>query len=134
MLTNLDYDDFPTEDMQYVDKEEIKNIEDDVISSESKKEGSLQSAINQLQESEKTIGSLRLELQTLKELNRILEEQVQNHAFINVDLDTQLTETELKEANHKVLALEVELENKNQYCEELETRCVELQLQLERYP
>ena len=41
---------------------------------------------------------LRLELQTLKELNRMLEEQVQNHAFINADLDTQLTETELKEA------------------------------------
>jgi len=55
--------------MQYVDKEEIKNIEDDVISSESKKEGSLQSAINQLQELEKTISSLRLELQTLKEFN-----------------------------------------------------------------
>ncbi|KAG4403777.1 hypothetical protein GLYMA_01G188200v4 [Glycine max] len=134
VLTNSDCHDVPTEEMQYVDKEEIKNIEDKVISSESEKEaleGRLQSAINQLQESEKTIGSLRLELQTLKELNRILEEQVQNHAFINVDLDTQLTETELKEANHKVLALEVELENKNQYCEELETRCVELQLQLE---
>ena len=136
MLTNLDYDDFPTEDMQYVDKEEIKNFEDKVISSKSEKkalEGRLQSAINQLQESEKTINNFKLELQTLKELNRILEEQVQNHAFINVDLDTQLTETELKEANHKVLALEVELENKNQYCEELETRCIELQLQLERY-
>ena len=115
MLTNSDCHDVPTEEMQYVDKEEIKNIEDEVISSESEKEGRLQSAINQLQESEKTIGSLRLELQTLKELNRMLEEQVQNHAFINADLDTQLTETELKEANHKVLALEVEVENKNQY-------------------
>ncbi|KAG4386484.1 hypothetical protein AAZX31_11G052600 [Glycine max] len=131
VLTNSDCHDVPTKDMQYVDKEEIKNIEDEVISSESEKEGRLQSAINQLQESEKTIGSLRLELQTLKELNRMLEEQVQNHAFINADLDTQLTETELKEANHKVLALEVEVENKNQYCEELETRCIELQLQLE---
>ena len=40
--------------MQYVDKEEIKNIEEKVISSESKKEaleGRLQSFINQLQES-----------------------------------------------------------------------------------
>ncbi|KAL3019232.1 hypothetical protein AAZX31_05G071400 [Glycine max] len=73
--------------------------------------------IEQLSCLSKTIGSLRLELQTLKELNRIIEEQ--------------LTDTELKEANHKVLALEVELENKNQYCEELETRCIELQLQLE---
>ncbi|RDY09689.1 Filament-like plant protein 7 [Mucuna pruriens] len=133
-LTNSDCHDVPTKEMRYVDKEEFKNIKDKVISSESEKEaleGRLQSAINQLQESEKTIGSLRLELQTLKELNRILEDQIQNHACINANLDTQLTETELKEANHKVLALEVELENKNQYCEELETRCVELQLQFE---
>jgi len=136
-LTNSDCHDVPTKEMPYVDKEEIKNIEDKAISSESEKEaleGMLQSASKQLQESEKTIGSLRLELQTVKELNRILEDQVQNHAIINEDLDTQLTETELQEANHRVLALEVELENKNQYCEELETRCVELQLQFERYP
>ncbi|KAG5032429.1 hypothetical protein JHK82_016012 [Glycine max] len=107
--------------MQYVDKEEIKNFEDKVISSKSEKkalEGRLQSAINQLQESEKTINNFKLELQTLKELNRILEEQVQNHAFINVDLDTRLTKTNLKEANHKVFALKVELKNKNQYCED----------------
>ncbi|KAG5020102.1 hypothetical protein JHK87_015957 [Glycine soja] len=118
---SIDYDDFPTEDMQYVDKEEIKNFEDKVISSKSEKkalEGRLQSAINQLQESEKTINNFKLELQTLKELNRILEEQVQNHAFINVDLDTRLTKTNLKEANHKVFALKVELKNKNQYCED----------------
>ncbi|KAL9327645.1 hypothetical protein ACSQ67_002648 [Phaseolus vulgaris] len=133
-LTNSDCHDVPTKEMPYVDKEEIKNIEDKVISSESEKEaleGMLQSATNQLQESEKTIGGLRLELQTVKEVNRILEDQIQNHEFINADLDTQLTETELQEANHRVLALEVELENKNQYCEELETRCVELQLQFE---
>ncbi|KAK7406524.1 hypothetical protein VNO78_08151 [Psophocarpus tetragonolobus] len=133
-LINSDCHDVPTEEMQYIDKEEFKNIEDKTISSESEKEAleeRLQSVMNQLQESEKTIGSLRLELQTLKELNRILEDQIQHHVFINEDLDTQLTETELREANHKVLAFEVELENKNQYCEELETRCVELQLQLE---
>jgi len=135
-LTNSDCHGVPTEEMPYVDKEEIKNIEDKVISSESEKEaleGMLQSATNQLQESEKTVGSLRLELETVKELNRMLEDQVQNHAFINEDLETQLTETELQEANHRVLALEVELESKNQYCEELETKCVELQLQFERY-
>ncbi|QCD91347.1 Filament-like plant protein [Vigna unguiculata] len=133
-LTNSDCHGVPTEEMPYVDKEEIKNIEDKVISSESEKEaleGMLQSATNQLQESEKTVGSLRLELETVKELNRMLEDQVQNHAFINEDLETQLTETELQEANHRVLALEVELESKNQYCEELETKCVELQLQFE---
>ncbi|WVZ09891.1 hypothetical protein V8G54_014421 [Vigna mungo] len=133
-LTDSDCHGVPTEEMPYVDKEEIKNIEDKVMSSEYEKEaleGMLQSATNQLQEFEKTIGSLRLELQTVKELNRILEDQVQNHAFINEDIDTQLAETELQEANHRVLALEVELESKNQYCEELETKCVELQLQFE---
>ncbi|XP_020217109.1 filament-like plant protein 7 [Cajanus cajan] len=133
-VTNLDCHDVPSKEVRYVDKEELVNIKDKVISSESEQEaleGRLQSATNQLQESEKTIGSLRLELQTLKELNRIYEDQMQNHALIKEDLNTQLTETELKEANHKVLALEVELENKSQYCEELETRCVELQLLLE---
>ncbi|XP_027360853.1 filament-like plant protein 7 [Abrus precatorius] len=125
-----------TKEMQYDEKEGFKNIKNKVTNSESEKEaleleGRLQSTINKLQESEKIIGSLRLELQTLKESNRILEDQIQSHAFIKAELDTQLTETELKEANHKVLALEVELENKNQYCEELETRCVELQLQFE---
>ncbi|KAL2348376.1 hypothetical protein Fmac_002376 [Flemingia macrophylla] len=130
-LTNSDCHYVPSKEVQYVDKEELVNIKDKSESAEEDLEGRLLSAINQLQESEKTVGSLRLELQTLKELNGIYEDQMQNHAFKKADLDTQLTETELKEANHKVLALEVELENKSQYCEELETRCVELQLQLE---
>jgi len=52
----------------------------------------------------------------------MLEEKLQNHAFINIDLDTQLTETELKKANHKVLGLQVEVENKNQYCQEVEVQ------------
>ncbi|KAJ1414483.1 Filament-like plant protein [Sesbania bispinosa] len=132
--TNSDGHNLLTEEMQYDEKKEFKNIKDKVISFESEKEaleGRLQSATNQLQESEKTIASLRLELQTLKESNGIHEDQIQNHAFINADLDAQLRETELKEAHHKILELEVELENKNHCCEELDTRCVELQLQLE---
>jgi predicted RNase H-like nuclease (RuvC/YqgF family) len=93
----------------------------------------LQTDTNRFQELEKTIAGLRLELQTLKESNRKLEDQIQNQASINTVLETQLTETELKEAYHKILELEVELESKNQYCEELDTKCVELQLQLQRY-
>jgi hypothetical protein len=93
----------------------------------------LQTDTNRFQELEKTIAGLRLELQTLKESNRKLEDQIQNQASVNTDLETQLTETELKEAYHKILELEVELESKNQYCEELDTKCVELQLQLQRY-
>ncbi|KAK7307643.1 hypothetical protein VNO77_40886 [Canavalia gladiata] len=135
-VTNSDCHDVLAKEMHYDEKEEFRNLNNKVISSGSEKEaleleGRLQSAINQLRESEKIIGSLRLELQTLKESNRILEDQIQNHTFINADINNQLAETELKEANHNVLALEVELESKNQYCEELETRCVELQLQLE---
>jgi predicted RNase H-like nuclease (RuvC/YqgF family) len=95
--------------------------------------GKLQTDTNRFQELEKTIAGLRLELQTLKESNRKLEDQIQNQASINTVLETQLTETELKEAYHKILELEVELESKNQYCEELDTKCVELQLQLQRY-
>ncbi|CAJ2646159.1 unnamed protein product [Trifolium pratense] len=91
----------------------------------------LQTDTNRFKELEKTIAGLRLELQTLKESNRKLEDQMQNQACINTVLETQLTETELKEAYHKILELEVELESKNQYCEELDTKCVELQLQLQ---
>ncbi|GAU26045.1 hypothetical protein TSUD_225060 [Trifolium subterraneum] len=90
-----------------------------------------QTDTNRFQELEKTIAGLRFELQTLKESNRKLEDQMQNQASINTVLETQLTETELKEAYHKILELEVELESKNQYCEELDTKCVELQLQLQ---
>ncbi|RYQ80702.1 hypothetical protein Ahy_Scaffold1g106934 isoform B [Arachis hypogaea] len=79
----------------------------------------------------KTIASLRLELQNLKESNKALEGQIQNETSISADVSFQFTEAELKEAHHKVLALEVELENKNHHCEELEARCIELQLQLE---
>ncbi|XP_061363625.1 filament-like plant protein 7 [Gastrolobium bilobum] len=139
--STLDGHDLQTGEMYYNEKEELKNIKDKLISTESQKEvleGRLQSAtdrieslMNQLGESEKTIDSLRLELQSLKESNGILEDQIRNHKLKNSDLDTQRTEAELKEAHPKVLALEEELENKNHCCEELETRCLELQLQLE---
>lgn len=91
----------------------------------------LQTDTSLFQELENTIANLRSELQTLKESNRRLEDQIQNERSLSRYLDTQLTETELKEAYHKILALEVELESKNHFCEELDTKCVELQLQLE---
>ena len=49
------------------------------------------------------------------------------------NLEEHHTEEELKEACNKVLALEVELEKKNSNCKELEAKCTELQVQLERY-
>lgn len=136
--------DLQTGEVYAAEKEEFKNIKDRLTNADSQKEvleGRLQPAtdrieslVNQLRESEKTIASLRLELQTLKESNGVLEDQIQNQKMINSDLDAQRTEAELKEAHHKVLALEVELENKNQCCEELEARCLELQLQFESMP
>ncbi|CAK8539699.1 unnamed protein product [Lathyrus sativus] len=91
----------------------------------------LQIDTSRFQELEKTIPSLRLDLQTLKESNKRLEDQIQNERSLNRDHDPQLTETELNEAYHKILELEVELESKNHYCEELDTKFIELQLQLE---
>ncbi|KAL5099241.1 hypothetical protein RYX36_003568 [Vicia faba] len=86
---------------------------------------------NQFQELEKTIASLRFELQISKESNKRLEDQLRDERSLNRDHDTRLTETELNEAYHKILELEVELESKNHYCEELDAKFVELQLQLE---
>ncbi|XP_057421267.1 filament-like plant protein 7 [Lotus japonicus] len=140
-VTVSDGHDLQTGEMYYDEKEELKNMKDKLIDAESQKkvlEGRLQtttdrveSLMDQLRESEKTIESLRLELQSLKESNGILEDDMANQKLINSDLDAQYTEAELKEAHHKVLALEVELENKSHCYEDLEARCLELQLQLE---
>jgi len=129
-------------EMSSDEAEEIKNIKGKLINAESQKEtleGQLQSAtdridslMDQLRESEKTIDSSRLELQSLKESYVILEDQIKNHTVMKSDLDAQPKGAELKEVGLKVLELEVELENKNHSCDELETRCLELQLQLER--
>ncbi|XP_058777990.1 filament-like plant protein 7 [Vicia villosa] len=112
-------------------KDEVKKQFDwDEIESESEAK-KLQTDTSRFQELEKTIASLRLELKTLEESNKRLEDQIQNERSLNRDHDSQLTETELNEAYHKILELEVELESKNHYCEELDTKFVELQLQLE---
>ncbi|KAL2333522.1 hypothetical protein Fmac_014735 [Flemingia macrophylla] len=123
------------------EKKELSNIKDKLITSESQNsflEGKLQSAtdrieslMSQLQESEKTVDSLRLDVQPFKESNGKPENEIRNQKLINSNLDAQQTEAELKEARHKVLALEVELENKNRTCEQFEAKCIELQLQLE---
>ncbi|XP_015947118.1 filament-like plant protein 7 [Arachis duranensis] len=140
-VTTAGGDDLHTGEMYYAEKEELKNIKDKLVSAESQKgalEGRLKSAtdrieslISQLQESEKTITSLTSDLQSLKESNAVLEGQIKKLKLANSDLDVQHKEAELKEAYHKVFTLEVELENKTHCCEDLETRCLELQLHLE---
>ncbi|KAK3022540.1 hypothetical protein RJ639_047478 [Escallonia herrerae] len=79
------------------------------------------------------IGSLQAELETLKESNRIVEEQIENQKLINEDLDTQLTMSKfrLNEVSQKLSSVEVELDDRIHCCEELEATCLELQLQLE---
>lgn len=98
-------------------------------------ENKIAGLMGKLRESEQSIKGLEAESEMLKESKRIIEDQIENQKLINEDLDTQLTVTKAKlnEVLQKVSSLEVELEDKNQCREELETTCLELQLQLERY-
>ncbi|XP_065871752.1 filament-like plant protein 7 [Euphorbia lathyris] len=87
----------------------------------------------QLQESKQSIENLQLELETTKASNGMIEDEMENQKSINEDLDTQLTvaKAKLNEVLQKFSSLEVEFEEKNNCCEELEVTCLELQLQLE---
>lgn len=134
-----------TEELRSTVVEDNRKLKAELVNMESAKkelEGRLQSAtdrseylMNQLQESEKVITSLKTELQSLVESNGKVKVQSENHKMVNEDLDTQLTvaRAELNDARQKSSALEVELENKSNCCEELEATCIELQLQLQRY-
>ncbi|XP_038707037.1 filament-like plant protein 7 [Tripterygium wilfordii] len=87
----------------------------------------------QLPESEQSVGSLQIEIKTLRESNEMTEDEIENLKLMNEDLDTQLTvaKAKLNEVIQKLSSLEVELEDKSNTCDELETTCLELQLQLE---
>ncbi|GLT47313.1 hypothetical protein SLA2020_210180 [Shorea laevis] len=86
-----------------------------------------------LKKTEETVGSLQAELKNLKHTKEISEDQIENQKSINEDLDTQLTiaKAKLNEVFQRCSSMEVELEYKNNCCEELEATCLELQLQLE---
>ncbi|XP_074560381.1 filament-like plant protein 7 [Curcuma longa] len=86
-----------------------------------------------LQELEANVSDLQLQLAAAKESKEHIEDQIINQKLINEDLGTQLAaaKAKLKEAHGKFLSLEVELEEKNNCCEELETTCLDLQLQIE---
>ncbi|CAI9260069.1 unnamed protein product [Lactuca saligna] len=83
-------------------------------------------------ELENKIVSLELEVERVNESKRTTEEKFEDLRLINVDLDYQLyaSKFEIKEAFRKLSVLEMELEDKSQQYEELETTCLELQLQL----
>ncbi|KAK2991543.1 hypothetical protein RJ640_016578 [Escallonia rubra] len=101
------------------------------------REGSLTESSDTGNSKERTnnqgIGSVQAELETLKEANRIVEEQIENQKLINEDLDTQITMAKfrLNEVSQKLSSVEVELDDRIHCCEELEATCLELQLQLE---
>ncbi|XP_011043506.1 PREDICTED: filament-like plant protein 7 isoform X2 [Populus euphratica] len=123
--------------------DENRKLREDLINIDSEKrdlEARLQSAtnnseslMNQLKESEKIIGGLQTDLETLRGLKARFESQNENHKLKKEDVDTQLTvaRAELNEAHQKLSSMEMELENKRSCCEELEATCLELQLQLE---
>uniref|UniRef100_A0A7N0T9P7 Filament-like plant protein 7 n=1 Tax=Kalanchoe fedtschenkoi TaxID=63787 RepID=A0A7N0T9P7_KALFE len=134
---NVLFEDSPREGSQRL-KDELLNVELAKKDLETK----LQDAIDQceslqhkFQMSEKTVTSLHKQVETLKESKRMAEDQTERHMFANEELHSQLTEArvDLNEAIQKIVALEVELENKSAYCEDLEATCVELQLQLQRF-
>ncbi|KAJ8637807.1 hypothetical protein MRB53_012074 [Persea americana] len=106
-----------------------KDLEERLQSTTSKNEA----LVIQLQESERSITRLQVELAKLKELKGLFEDQIESHKLMNEDLDTQLTvaRVQLNEARQKFSSLEVEFEDKHNCCEELEAKCLELQLQLE---
>ncbi|XP_031256684.1 filament-like plant protein 7 [Pistacia vera] len=110
-------------------KDEMRNIEARLESFTNKSKA----LMIQLRESEDNIGALKEEVKILKESKEMIEDQIENQKSINEDLDTQLTvaKAKLSEVFQKFSSLEVELEYKNNCCEELEATCLELQLQLE---
>ncbi|KAL5819658.1 hypothetical protein ACOSQ4_023500 [Xanthoceras sorbifolium] len=127
------------EKLQFNVREENRKLRDGNINAEAANKD-LQNSnnkgdflVNQLQESQKIISNLQNELENLRKSKEMIKDQVKNHKLINEDLDTQLTvaRVELNEARQKFSTLEVELENKHNYCEELEATCLELQLQHE---
>lgn len=89
--------------------------------------------MNQLRESERNLEDLKMELIFLRESKGIMVDQIEHQKLINEELDTQLNvaKAKLNEVVQKFSSLEVELDDKSHCCEELETTCLELQLQLE---
>ncbi|PIA56550.1 hypothetical protein AQUCO_00700710v1 [Aquilegia coerulea] len=100
-------------------------------------EGKLQTATEkieelliQLRELEESIGDSQRKVEPYG----VVESQIENVKLLHDDLDSQLMDAknELNVACQNTLSLELELENKINRCQELETTCITLQLQLDR--
>ncbi|GMH13491.1 hypothetical protein Nepgr_015332 [Nepenthes gracilis] len=114
----------------------LKALESKILCTEKKLQSATQeneALMNQLRESKQSLGSLLTELDILKKSKEVIENQIENQKLINEDLDTQLTvaKVKLNKIMQKLSSLEIELEDRNNCCEELEATCLELQLQLE---
>ncbi|KAF5179394.1 Filament-like plant protein [Thalictrum thalictroides] len=123
--------------------EEIRRLKDELTKVESAKkdlEVKLQSATDKieallikLKNSESSTANLQTELLTLKASKGKIEDQMKKNKFLNEDLNKQVNvvRVELNEVRQKFSSLEVELEERINSCHDLETTCLEQQLQLE---
>ncbi|KAM7250788.1 hypothetical protein ACFE04_022671 [Oxalis oulophora] len=119
---------------------ENEQLKRNLLNLEAKKkdlEESLQSAVdkcehlsNQLEDSETSIERLLKEVETSKESKGVVEDQDKSK-IEDVETPLSLALAELNEASHKISTMKVELEDKSNSYEELEAKCLDLQLQLE---
>ncbi|GER56610.1 hypothetical protein STAS_34335 [Striga asiatica] len=83
-----------------------------------------------------SVQNLMREMEKMRSVfhNELIESknEIEDLKIANLDLDTQLTvaRSELEDLLRKLSSVEVELDDKSRFCEELEGTCVDLQLQL----
>lgn len=123
--------------------EEISKLKNqlNIIQSEKQElEGMFQVASNNLEalkaqlfQSEKKVEDLQTELAATKELKQLREDQIENQVSLNEELEFQLkaARAELNQFKEKYTSLQAEFEEKGSCFQELETTCLDLQLQLE---
>lgn len=131
------------ETLEYQLNEEISKLKNElnIIQSEKQElEGMFQVASNnlealkaQLLESEKKVADLQTELTATKELKQLREDQFENQVSLNEELEFQLkaAQAEINKFKEKYTSLQAEFEEKGSCFQELETTCLDLQLQLE---
>ncbi|KAF5208238.1 Filament-like plant protein [Thalictrum thalictroides] len=130
---------FHMEEFQLENKEETVILKQKLTNMESVQkdlEGKLQTATErieelliQLRELEQSVGDSQRKLEPYG----VVDNQTENVKSLRADLDSQLMDAknELNVACQNTLSLELELENKINRCQELETTCIALQLQLD---
>lgn len=98
-----------------------------------KHESECDSMKNEFQKSEYSTVNLRSEMEALEHSKNMTEEQFEIYKMTNEDLNSQLlaVNSRMAEAYNKVASLQAEMENKVNHCEELEAKCLDLQVQLE---